>query len=182
MRSRRVCFLAHCLLNQNTIVEDLAPYPHFVRDLIDVLDQYRVGIEQLPCPETLYLGLTRFWHVKEQYSTVRFRRFCRELANSVADLIEEFVRCGYTVLFIMGIRGSPSCGVRETSSAPWRGCPWKYRDYSRVPGAGTFMEELRAVLVARGLNVPFLEFDYSAPEKSLEEVRRFLEERCRSSR
>ncbi len=179
-RSRRVCFLAHCLLNQNSVVEGLARYPAFVKDLLDTLHEFAIGIVQLPCPETKFIGLRRFWHVREQYAAIGFRKFCRELVRDVVDLIEEYIRCGYEVVFIMGIRGSPSCGVYHTSSGTWFGCPWEIdRRYVEVEGSGVFMEELIRELKSRGILIDFLEFDYGNPKGSVAEVRKFLESRSR---
>ena len=55
-RSRKVVFLAHCLLNQNAISD---VYPAAFRELVQFFLEHQVGIVQLPCPELCCLGLDR---------------------------------------------------------------------------------------------------------------------------
>lgn len=57
-RSRKVVFLAHCLLNQNAISDGTAVYPAAFRELVQFFLEHQVGIVQLPCPELCCLGRT----------------------------------------------------------------------------------------------------------------------------
>ena len=80
-------------------------------------------IEQMPCPEHGFLGLHRFWLVKEQADTLAFRRHCRRQAKVVAGAIAAHLERGSEVV-VIGLEGSPSMGVRITSSnADWGGRP-----------------------------------------------------------
>ena len=58
-RSRRVIFLAHCLLNQNSISDGTAVYPAAFKDVLRLLMDNEIGVVQLPCPELCCLGLDR---------------------------------------------------------------------------------------------------------------------------
>ena len=58
-RSKKVIFVAHCVLNQNAISDGTALYPSAHTDIIQKLLKSQVGIVQLPCPELLCLGLDR---------------------------------------------------------------------------------------------------------------------------
>ena len=58
-RSKKVVFLAHCLLNQNAISDGTAVYPSAFQGLIRFFLDNDVGIVQLPCPELCCLGLDR---------------------------------------------------------------------------------------------------------------------------
>ena len=58
-RSRKVVFVAHCLLNQNAISDQTAVYPAAFRDVVDFFLERDVGIVQMPCPELCCLGLDR---------------------------------------------------------------------------------------------------------------------------
>lgn len=58
-RSRRVVFLAHCLLNQNAISDGTAEVPAAHREILRTVLDARVGVVQLPCPELCCLGLDR---------------------------------------------------------------------------------------------------------------------------
>lgn len=52
-RSRKVVFLAHCLLNQNAISDGTAVYPAAFRELVQFFLEHQVGIVQLPLPGAL---------------------------------------------------------------------------------------------------------------------------------
>jgi predicted secreted protein len=106
----------------------------------------------MPCPEHAFLGMHRFWLVKDQADTLAFRRHCRRQAKVVAGAIAVHVERGTDVV-VIGVEGSPSMGVRITSSsAEWGGRPDKGDDdYPLVPGRGIFSEELVAELAERGL-------------------------------
>lgn len=58
-RSKKVIFLAHCLLNQNAISDGTAVCPAAFGDLIQLPLDHEVGVVQMPCPELCCLGLDR---------------------------------------------------------------------------------------------------------------------------
>ena len=148
----RVAFVAHCLLNQNSKTDGGARCPGIYSPLVDLLRERGWRIEQMPCPEHAFLGMHRFWLVKDQADTLAFRRHCRRQAKVVAGAIAVHVERGTDVV-VIGVEGSPSMGVRITSSsADWGGRPDKGDDdYPLVPGRGIFSEELVAELAERGL-------------------------------
>jgi predicted secreted protein len=149
---RGVAFVAHCLLNQNSKTDGGARCPGIYSPLVELLRERGWRIEQMPCPEHGFLGLHRFWLVKDQADTLAFRRHCRRQAKVVAGAIAVHVERGTDVV-VIGVEGSPSMGVRITSSsADWGGRPDKGDDaYPLVPGRGIFSEELVAELAERGL-------------------------------
>ncbi|RLG86356.1 MAG: hypothetical protein DRO18_04505 [Thermoprotei archaeon] len=143
VRSGKIALVAHCILNQNSIVPGLARRQAMVKEVVDVLERYGIGIIQLPCPETLHSGLRRFWQVKEQYSSTGFKRLCRRLSRMIVDYVREYLRNDYRLVLILGVAGSPSCGIRETNSSPkWFGDPRKAGNYVKIRESGVFMEEL----------------------------------------
>jgi len=154
-----------------------------VKELVDVLNKHGIGIIQLPCPETLYLGLRRFWQVREQYDTLNYREFSREIIKPIVTYIREYVACSYEITAVIGIAGSPSCGVFTTSSSPtWAGDPSKAGKSTRVPGRGVFMEELLNALknVVDLNSVLLLEFDYKNPDQSLRNIESGFESKAGS--
>ena len=180
VRSGRIALIPHCILNQNSIVPGLARRPSMVKEVIDILDRYGIGIIQLPCPETLYLGLRRFWQVKEQYSCQGFRLFCRRLVRQVVNYVAEYRRCGYDLVLVLGIAGSPSCGIYETTSSnSWFGNPISATSKERVRGSGVFMEELLTTLRKLDLlkDCLILDFNYSDIGGSLLRLESRLKER-----
>jgi len=159
-RSKKIALVCHCVLNQNAKIEGIARYPGTFRPVVDRLLASEVGIYQLPCPELTFFGISRWSAVKDQYSSPFFRRHAQKLAERVADEVVDYERRGYRVLCVIGMNGSPACGVDLTpqpADEPWGG---------RIPGVpsrrlvhdnGTFMEVLSDVLAKRNLGmIPFI--------------------------
>jgi predicted secreted protein len=149
-----VAFVAHCLLNQNSKVGDGAHCAGIYSSVVDVLREAGWRIEQMPCPELAFTGLNRFWAVREQLDTIAYRKHCRRLAAAVADMMAVRTRQGDGIVLI-GVEGSPSMGVRITSSDPARGGlpEWPEGTSELTSGEGIFIEELRAELGRRGIAV-----------------------------
>jgi predicted secreted protein len=149
---RRVALIANCLMNQNAKVCDGARYRGMVNPVVQALLSRGYRLQQLPCPELAFAGVRRWWAVYEQYDTPAYRDHCKRLAQAIAPLIEQSLRHGDEVILI-GLDGSPSTGVRFTSSKPeWGGRPNRPNDdWDIVPGRGIWIEELEAELARRGL-------------------------------
>lgn len=157
-RSKKVIFLAHCLLNQNAISDGTAVCPAAFRELIQLLLDHEVGIVQMPCPELCCLGLDRGdVHGTERpvvEENTRIRRAMEKdgprqkreaLADLVAEQVQEYHKHGFQVLGIVGANRSPNCGVETTS------------DFDReVEGQGAFMDAIAQRLEAAGISVPML--------------------------
>lgn len=69
-RSKKVIFVSSCLLNTNNKVMGLARYPGMCKEVFDTLHKYDLGIMQMQCPETLYLGVQCWWATKNLYRHV----------------------------------------------------------------------------------------------------------------
>ncbi len=169
-RGHKVILVAHCLLNQNSVVLGLAKRKGVVKELLDEVSQSDVGIVQLPCPELLHFGIRRFWQVKEQMDCEGFRDTCKRLASEVTRVVRELERGGVEVLGVVGVRGSPSCGVTEVNSGEWGGPPTGAVKKRRVRGMGIFMEELSQWLE----EVPFIDWDWDDLEGSVRELRSLI--------
>jgi len=130
-RSRRVVFVSHCLLNENTRYAGGATRPGAVAEIVEELIAAGYGIHQLPCPERLAWGgvlkrhSLRLYHSKGgplyavrgallsaflSWTNVSYRRLAWQVARDVAD----YQRAGIGVVGIIGIGASPSCGVNTT--------------------------------------------------------------------
>jgi uncharacterized protein YbbK (DUF523 family) len=194
-RSKKVVFLAHCILNENTRYLGGACRAGCVREIVEQCIDKGVGMVQLPCPEqdawggvtkrwllmvygsrgsliyhlrTILLPLA-LWHTKRVY-----RRLAREAANHIGD----YLKSGYTVIGIVGVDGSPSCGVRTTLDVR--------RAIERLArinvdsvtsaevnmviracftaGRGIFITALQAELRWRNIDVPFCAHDLRAEQ------------------
>ena len=175
-RSRRVIFLAHCLLNQNAISDGTAEVPAAHRELLRAVLNAQVGIVQLPCPELCCLGLDRGDPQGGERPVVventRIRRAMgqpeaaarlRELTDQMVRQVGEYRKHGFAVLGIVGVDRSPCCGVNTTS------------DQDReLPGRGVFVAAIQTALETAGLAVPVIGVKPSAPE-ALDRVRALLE-------
>ena len=131
--------VAHCLLNPHTRVKGLGPLNF----------RPEPPLVQLPCPEALYLGLDRWAVTRNQLDVPEFRRFCRSLIMHYADLIEMLASKGAGIR-IVGVAGSPSCGVLSTSVG-YQGGRVREASHEHVQGMGMFMEELTKELERRGV-------------------------------
>ncbi len=156
-RSKKIVFVSNCLLNTNNKVRELARYGGFCKEVLDVLASYDVGVQQMDCPETLYLGIQRWYHTKNLYDNVGFRRFCRELSERTVDYMESYRQVGFQTVAFLVCNGSPTCGYDLTSyDENWGGNANKALEYNDalVPGMGVLIEELHKAIQARGLELP----------------------------
>lgn len=153
-KRRRIALLSHCIANQNAKVADYALCPGAVSPLLDLLRAEGFLIQQMPCPEMTFLGVSRWWQVREQYDTPGYHHHCRRVAQSVADILEHHMREGCDDLVLIGVDGSPSSGVGVTDHGPdWGGRP-EDRPVTHVPGKGVWIGVLEQVLADRGLPRP----------------------------
>jgi predicted secreted protein len=176
----KVAFVAHCMLNQNAKVVGGAMCRGVYAPLIEQLREQDWEIAQMPCPELTFTGMNRFWAVREQLDTLAYRRHCRRIVDAVAGSVCAHLNRGDEVVLI-GLEGSPSMGVRLTSSDPTRaGRPeWPDGASELTPGRGILIEELLSELAARGvpeprtIGVTRVLPDYD-PEAERQEIRAFL--------
>lgn len=170
-RSKKIIFVANCLLNANNKVLEIARYGGMFKEVVEVLVEQDIGVIQMPCPETLYAGNQRWHTTRNLYDNAGYRRFCRQMAEPMVDYMENYKKIGYQVLGILTCDGSPSCGITKSSySEDWGGKP-KAIPRVLVDKPGIFMEELMALIESRGLKLPEI---YGLPmdnyEKTTEEI------------
>lgn len=127
-RSKKVVFLAHCLLNENTRYLGGACHQGAISEIVKPLLEDGIGIIQLPCPEQYAWGgvlkkkLLLFYNSKNK---LRFKlrkillplaiwytkKIYRKLAKQAVSLIQDYQDSGMTILGVVGVDASPSCGV-----------------------------------------------------------------------
>lgn len=170
-RSKRVIFVAHCILNQNAISDGTADYPSSHVDIIRTLMDAQVGIIQMPCPELCCLGLDR-GNVfgAESPIVVENTRIRKEiqrpdsvalldcLVKQVVSQIMEYHKHGFKILGIVGINRSPSCGVDTTSN-----------DNKEIEGTGVFVTRIKLALITCNLSIPII--GIKSDNESLERIR-----------
>jgi predicted secreted protein len=166
---KKIAIVSHCILNQVTVAPGLSSYVGAVKELVEYLVGESYGIIQLPCPEATFLGFNRWWMSREQYDTQAFRAHCRKILEPIIALIKELRREKIPYILI-GIKGSPSCGIFTTTSNPeWGGDPSKAEKSksNKINMPGVFMEELLKLIQEEGLPLPdrILEIDHEEIKK-----------------
>ena len=197
-RSGRVVFLSHCILNENTRYPGGACRECCVHEIIEQCMAMGIGIVQMPCPEQhAWGGVTkrlllvayapRGWRrallqvlsgllltLALAYTRLVYRRMARQITRQVRD----YEKSGFEVVGVVGIDGSPSCGVNKTldlhrafrqmanATAPGSRVaatlPAALNDIVRrslIEGSGLFTLELQRALARSGVKAPLLAHD-----------------------
>ncbi|MFA5576764.1 MAG: CD3072 family TudS-related putative desulfidase [Tissierellaceae bacterium] len=176
-REKKIVVLSHCILNANSKVEGLSQYGGILRDYIDMLADKAIGIIQLPCPEMILYGIKRWGHVKDQFHTPFFRQQSRIMLEPIVQQLRNYVDFGYEIVGVIGIDGSPSCGVNFTCSGDFGGEISDITDMDKVRDSlrdvnemGVFMEEFKRLLEDEKLDIRFLAIDEGDVYSSLDEI------------
>lgn len=145
---------SHCAFNMNTRAPGISLWEGAVVPLALPLIGVLERVHQFPCPETLYLGLRRWWFVREQYDNVLYRSISRRLGRVFARLARSQ---GAREAVFVGMGLSPSCAVREVqSSLHWGGRPREVSvEANNVEGRGVFVEEVASAFEEEGLAARF---------------------------
>lgn len=130
-RSRQVVFLSHCILNENTRYLGGACRPACVSEILDLCVKNNLGIVQMLCPEQkawggvlkrflltaygiegsfLYTSRNLLMPLMLFYTKLIYRRMAGETIRQIIDYSDS----GFDVHGIIGIDGSPTCGVNRT--------------------------------------------------------------------
>lgn len=164
-KSRKMCIISHCFLNANSKVESPCyKYSSVLKKLIYELIERDYGIIQLPCPELLHYGMRRWGHVKEQFDNPFYRKTCRGLLIPIVAQAKEYIQNGYKIEYVIGINGSPSCGIDGTcKSKEYIGEVSGIKNIEELTETityekeyGVYMEELKKLLEEENLEIKFL--------------------------
>ena len=167
VRGMKLAVVAHCIMNQNTVAPGLASHRGAVEAFVKLLVEKGYGILQLPCPEATYLGMKRWWMTKNQYDSTGYRSHCRRILEPTLVTLEELTKTGAEYI-VIGVKGSPSCGIYTTTTGEWQGDPSKATEVktAKSPGMGVFMEEFFGQIKARGIKRPLKTLDIDHEEIS----------------
>lgn len=155
-RSKKVAFVSSCLLNANNKVLGLSRYKGVCKEVLEVLMENDYGILQMPCPETLYLGVNRWWATKNVYACYCFTLHCNNLAKQMVNYMTGYEKAEYETPIILACDGSPSCGYNLTSfHKDWGGEPAELKfEKTLVKGMGVFIEQLTLEIEKEGIKKP----------------------------
>ena len=172
-RSGKIAIVAHCILNQNSRVLGLAERSSMITEIVEYFLRKNIGILQMPCPELTYAGVSRQPQTKDQYNTIMFRNHCRKITKEIADQIQDYEKGGIDIEIVIGVDGSPSCGVNETSKGST--CENMSKN-GRVKGSGILMEELRFALKEKKISIPFYGIRYERLPEDLANIEKLLKD------
>ena len=143
--SKKIIVVAHCMMNEPSRLSGFnAPMLKLESKGIN-----GKNLIQLPCPEMIYFGLNRREVTRDQLDHPNYRRFCRELFNPFADMIEQFADAGMSIR-IIGVPKSPSCAAEITTIGGKGGCVTEFK-HEHVAGPGVFFEEIENELARRSV-------------------------------
>ena len=176
-RSKKIIFVAHCILNQNSVSDATAGYPGTIQEIVKLLYNSNIGIAQMPCPELLCLGLARGntegrsssiveenTRIREQMKKHLMQHKINRLVKDIIFQITEYNFHGFELLGIIGINRSPSCGVDTTS------------DHNKeISGSGIFIESLKKALQNQNLSIKIIGIKASEIEIAMGSVKGLLE-------
>lgn len=108
-RSKKVMFVAHCILNQNARINTCAYTPAAITPVIQEILKRGIGIVQMPCPGTQILGLDRGKgkEIYELLSETEARKKLQEYAQEICGQVKYYQNFKLNVLGVLGIDESP---------------------------------------------------------------------------
>ena len=178
-RSQQILVVCHCLLNANAKVSPLAVYPGALMETLLPFLQQGVGLVQLPCPESAYLGINRWGMSREQYDHPRFRRHCRQILMPIMDQLETFCAAGCAIAGVVGADGSPNCGVNQVPLGLKGGvigagesADAQAERLEMAPGTGVFMTVFKQLMAERQIAATFMAVDENHPGQLMSEERK----------
>ena len=160
-----IIFVSHCVLNTAAKVvlfekDDIAEEEKLRLEFLRKATEQGVQLIQLPCPEFTLYGSCRWGHVSNQFDNPFFRDHCRNVLRPYIMQMKEYLAHPerFKILGVVGIDGSPSCGVDYTGTGGWHGSFSGRQDLPAVLAScklskkpGIFMDELAKILVEEGL-------------------------------
>lgn len=175
----KILFVAHCVLNTASKVvmyneAEMAAEEALRQRFVQKAIMDGVQIIQLPCPELLLYGSRRWGHVSDQFDTPYFRMECRRMLGDALLQLKEYRANGtrFSILGIVGIDGSPSCGVDYTCRGDWGGNLGDRTDLKEViesarlvRGSGIMIDELKKILCEEEIELPLVGLFAEEPDK-----------------
>jgi predicted secreted protein len=182
MMKKKILFVAHCVLNTASKVvmyndEEMAREEALRRRFVLGAVEGGIQLVQLPCPEFLAYGSRRWGHTADQFDHPFFREHCRKLLESPVRELRAYLEDtgSFEVLGILGIDGSPSCGVDFTCAGPWGGNPSGRDDLEETLAAvrverrpGVFIAVLAGMLREQDIDVPLAGLNAAMPDRIMD--------------
>lgn len=118
--SQYCVFVSHCILAQTVRAEGCAKTPAIINRVVQFLMKHEFNIMQMPCPESIAVGIERGKHGKKWYEEKGIRRVCKDIAEKQAIYMQKLEQAGKKVIGIIGIEFSPACSFTRDSKSVYR--------------------------------------------------------------
>lgn len=175
---QKILIVSHCFLNDAAKLrnqEENAQAEERLSKRVFLKKMLTDGVEliQLPCPEFLLYGSNRWGHAASQFDTPYFRKEARAMLTPIILQLQEYAKYPnrFEILGILGIDGSPSCGVNYTYDGDWGGELTNGTDLKntlnnlkKVQKPGIFMSVFKEMLLEHHLPMNIYSLE-SYPEK-----------------
>ena len=198
-RKKQLIYLSRCILNQNLRFPGIAISSGTINEIIEQILRKGIGIEQLPCLECLGWGgverksffkyfptyfkyrESKIFPILKLFGKVwiwKYRRLCKKQANLVLNQMEDFINSGYSIVGIIAMNDSPTCGLSKTinlwnSVKKFKSLGIKLSDFINpefdkmkfiIPklcddGTGYFMSEIISGIKQKDLTIKLIEFN-----------------------
>jgi len=190
VRGKKVIFVSHCLLNENTRYLGGATRKGPINEIIDELRKRGIGIVQMKCPEQKAWGGVLKKEMLRAYGAKEIPAFFRKLyiknfikktkhiyqsmAKEIIEEISDYIKSGFEVVGIIGVKGSPSCGVSASLDLKRSADYLVNIDIKTINketlnndlyktclsnSRGLFIEALKKEIGKLNIDIPFLEHD-----------------------
>lgn len=130
-RARKVVFLSHCILNENTRYPGGACRGGCIAEILSQCVEQDLGMVQMPCPEQIAWGgvtkqlllmaygakgtaLYTLRHILVPWILLYTKLVYGRIASQVTRQIQNYLDSEFSVQGVVGIDGSPTCGVKKT--------------------------------------------------------------------
>jgi predicted secreted protein len=186
-RSKNVIFVSHCILNENARYLGGAFNKANVPELLKEITEKDYGIIQMKCPEQIAWGgiLKKYmwmsfssknsmiYHFRKLilpiFLTMTKKRY-HKISKEVVKSIEDYLKSGFNVVGVIGIDGSPTCGVNfcldmeksfemmaSLSIATLERNTMNEKMYRECqsPCSGLFIKELKRILDKKQISIKF---------------------------
>ncbi len=175
---KKILFVAHCILNTASKVvlyneEEIIAEERLRKKFLNLAIKNDIQLIQLPCPEFTLYGPKRWGHVSDQFDNVFFRKHCKKILAPIILQLQEYLvnEDFFEVIGIIGVDGSPSCGVDYTCKGNWYGSFEERENLEETlatcrleKGSGVLFSVLKEMLIAEGLEEKVLITSLFAPE------------------
>lgn len=151
-RTNRIVLIPHCYFNQNSVVKNEARNQKSFFELLNNHFGDEISYIQMECPEFNVFKDNRKGVGKNDLFIEKYQEFSNEYALKLVDMIKDYKSQNVVIDTVVGIKGSPSCGVTKT-------CINNNGIFSEINDQGMFMEVLKNVFIENNLKIKFIELD-----------------------